>query len=172
MWWNNLSTIRHPLFFFVFNFYQEKFDFHIPSMNMIYRPHTARFPALTFPISDRCCFPLEHQAFLCSGAGCGIPLEGGSVGRCVCVPLPDVTAVTVGVEQLSRVKIEWMSWASPEGWACLNPDPRLFLSPQGARRDSKAHRFPTRMGLICQGKELRLYSIDQGEPPKLLRRQM
>ena len=75
MWWSNLSTIRHPLFFFVFSFYQDKFDFHIPSMNMIYRPHTATFPALTFPVSDTCCFPLEHQAFLCCGVGCGIPLE-------------------------------------------------------------------------------------------------
>ena len=117
MWWSNLSTIRHPLFFFVFSFYQDKFDFHIPSMNMIYRPHTATFPALTFPVSDTCCFPLEHQAFLCCGVGCGIPLEGGSVGRCVCVPLPDITVVTVGVKHLSRIKMEWMSWASPEGWA-------------------------------------------------------
>lgn len=34
------------------------------------------------------------------------PFDGGSVWRCVCVPLPGVTDVTVGVEQLSKEPVD------------------------------------------------------------------
>lgn len=81
-------------------------------MNMIYRPHTTNAPCPDISLPTGAVFLWNVGAFVLWGRVMH-PLGGGSIGRCACVPLPDITAVTGLVfKHLSRIKIEWMSWAS------------------------------------------------------------